>query len=82
MTKNITDCQIIVADNDELNIFVDNDGLLNKVNIKSLANKLFELINGTVSIPPINADDEGKILRVINGIAVWAAIPDAKDGEL
>ena len=77
MTKNIVDCQVVIADNDELNVFVDNRGLLNKVNIKSLASRLSSLINKT--LPSIGTNDEGKFLKVVNGIASWVAIENAEE---
>lgn len=77
MTKNIVDCQVVIADNDELNVFVDNNGLLNKVNIKSLADKLSSLINDT--LPSIGTNDEGKFLKIVNGIASWVAIENAEE---
>ena len=77
MTKNIVDCQTVIADNDELNVFVDNGGLLNKVNIKSLANRLSGLINK--GLPSIGTNDEGKFLKIVNGIASWVAIENAEE---
>ena len=77
MTKNIVDCQIVTADNNELNVFVDNGGVLNKVNIKSLASRLSSLINKT--LPLIGTNDEGKFLKIVNGIASWVAIENAEE---
>lgn len=77
MTKNIVDCQVVIADNDELNVFVDNRGLLNKVNIKSSASRLSSLINKT--LPSIGTNDEGKFLKIVNGIASWVAIENAEE---
>lgn len=77
MTKNIVDCQIVTADNNELNVFVDNGGVLNKVNIKSLASRLSSLINRT--LPLIGTNDEGKFLKIVNGIASWVAIENAEE---
>ena len=77
MTKNIVECQIVTADNNELNVFVDNGGVLNKVNIKSLASRLSSLINRT--LPLIGTNDEGKFLKIVNGIASWVAIENAEE---
>lgn len=32
-------------------------------------------------LPPITAEDEGKILRVVNSVPTWVSLPHAEEGE-
>lgn len=53
--------------NDSTNLLIEQAGEINRYSFSNIG-----------LIPPSTTNDNGKFLRVVNGIAVWQSIPSAE----
>ena len=51
-------------------------GLVGDTNVSS---QITEAIEDIIEVPPSTADDNGKFLRVVNGVATWESVPSAEE---
>ena len=82
--------QVVMDDGSRLNtlnyISIDNEDIIegeaNPVNADTLGGYSAEyfLNNAGNSIPDYTEEDEGKILRIVNGVPTWVAIPNVREG--
>ena len=70
--KNICSVDTIESMSDVTNVLVDENGSLRKMNLKAE----FDKIN---SIPSFTTDDNGKFLRVVDGVATWQTLSNAEE---
>lgn len=55
------------------------DGVKTVINLPFIDKPVVDIMNNIISVPVSTVGDNGKFLRVVNGAAAWATVPNAEE---
>ena len=81
LPNNSFEGQLFFLENNEENNFVIDD-TMSPTSTNPVQNKvIYEAINSIKGLPSYTTSNDGQILRIVNGVPAWSAIPIAEEAN-